>query len=187
MIAEDSVEMMRRGLLSLGLLSTALAGSISGSVSWSHGLEAREEIAVALLPLPVSADGSPLPLEKMQVQGAYLSWVEESPASHTTVAAATSTTAYEYSFENATGAFGVVAFVRAKGSSAWIDFELPQMGFHTADGCLKTHTSVCVVPLVVRERDAERSRARRVQGAGSGARARARTRRVRRRPRGGRP
>ena len=131
---------MMRAFLTLLSLGCASAGTVSGTVRWRRSLGAGEEVAAALVPLATRTDGSPLPLEKLRVQGAFLSYGDVSPAAHDVAATpAEDDGAYAYRFDDVSGAFAVVAFVRRKGA-AWIDFSLPQMGFHTGEGECNEHS-----------------------------------------------
>jgi len=117
---------------------------ITGQVNFPSPLTANQEFKVALVKLTQHGENvvslNQDVLQGRDCDGGY----KGTPAAYLTVADPTSRM-YKFPTINP-GNYSVVAYVHdTTVKNEWIDFELPQLGYHSLDGCLysSTKTSLC--------------------------------------------
>ena len=152
---------MRIGLLLLLLSPLGEAARVTGRVNATLLPEfGLTEVAVALIPLETDAGGALLPLPKRVVQAADGVPTELVAVASPRAGAGGRASEFDYALETGavTGDFAAVAFLRTpRSGDGWIDFVLPQIGFHAGEGCLVGTSSdddICVDPVTIDAADA---------------------------------
>ena len=134
-----------------------MTGRVNATLLPEFGLT---EVAVTLIPLETDAGGALLPLPKRVVQAADGVPTELVAVASPRAGAGGRASEFDYALETGavTGDFAAVAFLRTpRSGDGWIDFVLPQIGFHAGEGCLVGTSSdddICVDPVTIDAADA---------------------------------